>query len=140
MHMCWLTRSAPIMRSCGRSPATASGRSGQGADPHTQNPHLGTVAAHVAAAAGAARLEFPQPHPRTGPGRSASSACTPAIHLPGVITSGTFQIDGERVFWDVSDPANAFVIELADERHARLILQVDDPRSTVALIESTKGG
>ncbi|WP_433515230.1 hypothetical protein ACQP2T_06200 [Nonomuraea sp. CA-143628] len=61
---------------------------------------------------------------------------TPGTHVPGVITAGTFLLDGERVFWDVRDPAKAVVIELADERYARLVIQVDDPRSTVDLVES----
>ncbi|MGS2805897.1 hypothetical protein [Nocardia sp. MW-W600-9] len=61
----------------------------------------------------------------------------PGTHLPGVITAGTFHIDGERVFWDVRDGAKAVVIELADERYARLIVEVDDPAATVALIESS---
>jgi hypothetical protein len=59
----------------------------------------------------------------------------PGAHVPGVITAGTFHIDGERVFWDVHDPAKAVVIELADERYARLVIQVTDPRGTVTLIE-----
>ncbi|MFD7657693.1 hypothetical protein ACFV4N_27285, partial [Actinosynnema sp. NPDC059797] len=59
----------------------------------------------------------------------------PGAHLPGVITAGTFHLDGDRVFWDVRDPAKAVVIELADERYARLVLQVDDPRATVELVE-----
>ncbi|SCF18610.1 hypothetical protein GA0074695_4128 [Micromonospora viridifaciens] len=61
----------------------------------------------------------------------------PGAHLPGVITAGTFHIDGERIFWDVRDPAKAVVIELRDERYARLIVQVTDPRATVALVERT---
>ncbi|MFE7811784.1 hypothetical protein ACFU5P_07355 [Streptomyces sp. NPDC057433] len=60
----------------------------------------------------------------------------PGSHLPGVITAGTFHQDGEKVFWDVRDPSKAVVVELADERYARLVLQVDDPRATVALIEN----
>ena len=60
---------------------------------------------------------------------------TPGAHVPGVITAGTFRLDGERVFWDVHDAAKALVIELADERYARLVVQVADPRATVALIE-----
>lgn len=60
----------------------------------------------------------------------------PGTHVPGVITAGTFHIDGERVFWDVHDPAKAVVIELADERYARLVVQVADPRDTVARIEA----
>ncbi|WP_030381807.1 MULTISPECIES: hypothetical protein [unclassified Streptomyces] len=60
----------------------------------------------------------------------------PGSHLPGVITAGTFHQDGEKVFWDVRDPSKAIVVELADERYARLVLQVDDPRAAVALVES----
>ncbi|QFZ17162.1 hypothetical protein [Saccharothrix syringae] len=59
----------------------------------------------------------------------------PGTHMPGVITAGTFHLNGDRVFWDVRDPAKAVVIELADERYARLVLQVDDPRATVELVE-----
>ena len=60
---------------------------------------------------------------------------SPGSHVPGVLTAGTFHVDGERVFWDVHDPAKAVVIELDDERYARLVVQVDDPRATVDLVE-----
>lgn len=56
-------------------------------------------------------------------------------HFPGVITAGTFHIDGERVFWDVRDPAKAVVIQLADERFTRLVVEVADPRETVDRVE-----
>ncbi|MFB6785625.1 hypothetical protein ACFCWT_02915 [Streptomyces olivaceus] len=59
----------------------------------------------------------------------------PGSHVPGVIIAGTFHQDGEKVFWDVRDASKAVVIELADERYARLVLQVDDPRAAVALVE-----
>ncbi|TDC70675.1 hypothetical protein [Streptomyces hainanensis] len=59
----------------------------------------------------------------------------PGAHVPGVITAGTFHQDGEKVFWEVKDPSKAVVVELADEKYARLVLQVDDPRATVALVE-----
>lgn len=61
----------------------------------------------------------------------------PGTHVPGVITAGTFHLDGERVFWDVRDAARAIVIELRDEQYARLVIQVDDPRTTVELIEKS---
>jgi hypothetical protein len=57
-------------------------------------------------------------------------------HVPGLVVAGTFHQDGERVFWDVHDPAKAIVIELAEQRYARLVVGVADPRATVALIES----
>jgi hypothetical protein len=59
----------------------------------------------------------------------------PGAHIPGFITAGTFHIDGEQVFWDVHDPTKAVVVELADDRYARLIVEVADPRATVELIE-----
>jgi len=64
----------------------------------------------------------------------------PGTYLPGVIVAGTFHHDGERVFWDVRDPAKAVVIELVDEHYARLVIEVADPSSTVDLIESAVGG
>ncbi|WP_433040111.1 hypothetical protein [Dactylosporangium sp. CS-033363] len=60
----------------------------------------------------------------------------PGAYIPNVITAGTFHLDGEKVFWDVHDARKAVVIELADERYARLVVEVDDPRATVKLIES----
>ncbi|NJQ16478.1 hypothetical protein [Streptomyces bohaiensis] len=60
----------------------------------------------------------------------------PGAHVPGVIIAGTFHQDGEKVFWDVKDATKAVVIELADEKYARLVLQVSDPRATVALVEN----
>jgi len=60
----------------------------------------------------------------------------PGTHVPGVITAGSFRTDGEWVFWDVRDPSMAVVIELEDQEYTRLIVQVPDPRGTVALIEN----
>jgi hypothetical protein len=62
----------------------------------------------------------------------------PGTHVPGVIVAGTFHTEGERVFWDVHDPAKAVVIELADEQYARLVIEVDDPREAVDRIERAK--
>ncbi len=59
----------------------------------------------------------------------------PGTHLPGVITAGTFILDGDRVFWNVRDPDQAIVIHLHDERYARLIVQVDEPAVTVATLQ-----
>ncbi|MER5866363.1 hypothetical protein [Kitasatospora sp. NPDC002040] len=59
----------------------------------------------------------------------------PGTHLPGVIVAGTFHRDGEKVFWDVKNPERAVVIELADAKYTRLVIEVADPRSTVALVE-----
>jgi hypothetical protein len=60
-------------------------------------------------------------------------------HVPGVITAGTFYQEGERVFWDVHDPEKAIVIRLRDERYERLIIEVEDPPTTVAAIRAALG-
>jgi hypothetical protein len=59
----------------------------------------------------------------------------PGAHLPGVITAGTFHQDGEKVFWAVRDAQKAVVVELADEHYTRLVVEVDDPRAVVAMVE-----
>ncbi|KQV04684.1 MULTISPECIES: hypothetical protein [unclassified Kitasatospora] len=59
----------------------------------------------------------------------------PGTHFPGVIVAGTFHRDGEKVFWDVKNPELAVVVELSDEKYTRLVVEVTDPRATVALIE-----
>ncbi|MGW2376545.1 hypothetical protein [Kitasatospora sp. NPDC001683] len=86
------------------------------------------------------RLTIPLAHVRgatTDPGiaKEPKGLRAPGTHVPGVVTAGTFHIDGERIFWDVRDPAKAVVIQLADERYARLVIEVGDPRATVALVE-----
>ncbi len=61
-------------------------------------------------------------------------------HMPGVITAGTFYQEGERVFWDVHDPKKTLVIQLRDERYARLVIEVEDPLATAAAIQGRGGG
>lgn len=57
----------------------------------------------------------------------------PGIHVPGAVI-GTFRRDGETHFWDVRSGAQAVVIELTDENYDRLIVDVEDPRHTVDVI------
>ncbi len=58
----------------------------------------------------------------------------PGTNIPGVLTAGTFYRDGKRVFWDVHNPDNTIVIEVKDERYNELIVEVEDPSSTVELV------
>ena len=62
-----------------------------------------------------------------------------ATQIPWVVTAGTFYQDGERMFWDVHDPEKVVVIQLKDERYARLVIGVDDPSATVAAIQDAIG-
>ena len=57
-------------------------------------------------------------------------------NIPGVLTAGTFYQHGKRVFWDVHDPANTIVIELADERYDELIVEVANPKATVEQVKA----
>jgi len=59
----------------------------------------------------------------------------PGTHVPGVITAGTFHQDGEKVFWAVRDAKKAVVVELSDEHYTRLVVEVDEPREVVAMVE-----
>lgn len=60
----------------------------------------------------------------------------PGTQVPGVVVAGSFYAEDERVFWDVHDAGKAIVIELGDDRYARLVIEVDDPRGTVDMIET----
>ncbi|WP_280466585.1 hypothetical protein [Nocardia cyriacigeorgica] len=53
----------------------------------------------------------------------------------GKYLGGTFVQDGDRVFWDVADPAKAIVISLSGNEFERLIIEVDQPDQAVQLIE-----
>jgi hypothetical protein len=59
--------------------------------------------------------------------------------VPGVVTAGTFYQEGEHVFWDVHDPEKSVVIQLRDERYARLVIEVEDPPATAAAIRRALG-
>jgi hypothetical protein len=55
--------------------------------------------------------------------------------IPGVVTAGTFYEQGGIVFYDVHDPDGTIVLELDHERYKRLIVEVEAPEKTRALIE-----
>jgi len=58
---------------------------------------------------------------------------------PTPISEGTFYQHGNRVFWEVSDPAKAVVIELKDDQYSELVVQVDNPAAVVAQINQAVG-
>jgi len=53
---------------------------------------------------------------------------------PGLFAAGTFYYHGELVFWDVRHVENAIVVSLADESYRKLIVEVVNPQTTVAMI------
>ncbi len=60
----------------------------------------------------------------------------PGTHVPGIITAGTYYDKEGRVFWDVHDPERAVAVLLRDERYVKLVVEVEDPRATVAALEA----
>lgn len=60
-------------------------------------------------------------------------------NVPGVITAGRFIHHGEWSFWDVHDPSKAIAIRLHDEGYGRLVIGVEDPQATAALINAALG-
>jgi hypothetical protein len=61
-------------------------------------------------------------------------------YWPGQFAVGTFLDDGEVVFYDVRDAARSVVIELRDERYARLIVDAPDPDDLTRRIRARMGG
>src|SRR5215472_5147588 len=51
----------------------------------------------------------------------------PGTNLPGVITAGTFYQAGQRIFWDIHNPARSIIIQLHDDRFDELVVEVTDP-------------
>ncbi len=61
----------------------------------------------------------------------------PGTHIPFVYTAGTYyQSDFRPDFWSVRHPEKAIVIQCApDAAYDEIIVEVEDPVATVALIE-----
>jgi hypothetical protein len=61
--------------------------------------------------------------------------------VPGLFTAGTFLYHGELVFWDVRHPEQTITVSLAHERYKKLIVEVENPVSTAAMLrEAIAGG
>ena len=84
------------------------------------------------------RLNIPLQHlvgsrPAIGERRGGFRA--PGTYFPGWITAGTFYQRGRRIFWDVCDLNKSIAIDLRDDRYAKVIVEVADLASGLALIE-----
>jgi hypothetical protein len=60
----------------------------------------------------------------------------PGTQIPGLLTAGTFYQSDGAVFYDVHDPDRTIVIDLDHEHYRRLVIEVSDPTSTVAMLQS----
>lgn len=63
----------------------------------------------------------------------------PGTSVPGLITAGTFHLDGDRIFWDVSNPENAVVVDVSSHDYRQLIIEVEDPGSVVEMLNEQVG-
>jgi len=57
-----------------------------------------------------------------------------ANSFPGLFTVGSYRRQGRWTFWVVHDPRQAVLITLREERYSQLVIEVDDPRATTALV------
>lgn len=55
-------------------------------------------------------------------------------YVPGIIVAGTFYCGGKPEFWDVSHGERVVVVDLADERYERLVIEVEDPDAVLDLL------
>jgi hypothetical protein len=55
--------------------------------------------------------------------------------IPNLFRAGNFYQDGGWVFWDVRHSDKAVVVELHDEHFQKLVVEVSDPATTVALLK-----
>ena len=54
--------------------------------------------------------------------------------ISGVITFGSYQVRGERHFYDVMDWNKVLVVDVHNDSYRRLAVQVDDPPAAVRLL------
>ncbi len=65
----------------------------------------------------------------------------PGARVPGMIAAGTFRSIGSKEFWDIGrDHSKILVIELRNERYARLVVDVEDPVLVAGQIETAISG
>ena len=59
----------------------------------------------------------------------------PGIHVPGIITAGTFYQSNGKVFWDVVNKNKAIIIDLEFENYQKLIIEVENPLEAIEFIK-----
>ena len=62
----------------------------------------------------------------------------PGTQIPGLLTAGTFYQSDGAVFYDVHDPERTVVFELDHEHYHRLVIEVEDPASVVAMFPTAR--
>jgi len=63
----------------------------------------------------------------------------PGVRIPGVFRAGSYRTGESWQFWYVGHPDEVLVVNLADDRYERLVLEVDDPRAEADRINAARG-
>lgn len=64
----------------------------------------------------------------------------PGTNIPGILAAGTFIQGDGAVFYDVHDTDNTIVLDLDHEHYKRLVIEVENPPETLAMIERARAG
>lgn len=55
-------------------------------------------------------------------------------NMPYGLHAGTFHQDGGVIFMDVSEKKNAIIVDLKDEKYKQMIVEVQNPAESLALL------
>jgi hypothetical protein len=61
-----------------------------------------------------------------------------ANSFPGAFTVGSYRRQGKWTFWVVHDPRQTVLATLGNEHFSQLVIEVDDPKSTIALVNEAR--
>jgi hypothetical protein len=57
------------------------------------------------------------------------------FRIPGLIEAGTFLQQGKQVFWDVENPDQTIILDLAHENYQQIVIQVENPEEAIRQIK-----
>ncbi len=63
-----------------------------------------------------------------------------ANSFPGAFTVGSYRHKGKWTFWLVHDPKQTVLVTLRDDHYSQLVIEVDDPQATIALVNQALNG
>ena len=61
----------------------------------------------------------------------------PGTYLPGIFAAGSFYWKNRKEFWDTRFKGKAIEIDLSDEKYSKIVVDVRDPDSTIALLSGS---
>jgi hypothetical protein len=60
----------------------------------------------------------------------------PGTQIPGIITAGTYLVEDGTIFCDVTNPEKSIVVELADEKYSKLVIDVADKEAAIEMLNA----